>query len=113
MLYAFSGLIFALARLSTLTSKEWYMSSYNRTQNRIFIIELCIIFVISLGLINFVSAETLNDITLEALRQNPEIQAAEQRWHLYEQRIEPAASLDDPRLSFGLKKCGKLAKINF
>ena len=82
--------------------KDWYMPSYNRTQNRLFIIVLCIIFVISSALINFVSAETLNDIILEALRQNPEIQAAEQRWHLYDQRIAPAASLDDPRLSVGL-----------
>lgn len=42
---------------------------------------------------------TLVDI---ALRDNPELLAAKARWQVYSNRIAPAASLDDPTLSFSL-----------
>ena len=47
-------------------------------------------------------ADTLDDLVAESLSRNPDVQAAEQRWHVYEHKIAQAASLDDPRLSLAL-----------
>ncbi len=35
----------------------------------------------------------------EALASNPELKAAENRWHMYERKVIPAQSLDDPQFS--------------
>jgi cobalt-zinc-cadmium efflux system outer membrane protein len=42
----------------------------------------------------------LDNLIQKALEENPELKTAEARWHLYERKIVPARSLDDPRLSF-------------
>ncbi len=42
----------------------------------------------------------LKELVQEALNSNPDLKAAEARWHLYERKVIPAGSLDDPRLSF-------------
>ena len=78
------------------------MPQHNITQMRVISLALGIALAIIAAPHNAVGAVTLDDLVSEALRQNPEIQAAEQRWHLYDQKIAPAASLDDPRLSVGL-----------
>lgn len=41
----------------------------------------------------------LNKLVQEALANNPDLQAAEARWHLYERKVVPARSLADPQLS--------------
>ncbi|ABA88959.2 metal ion efflux pump, RND family, outer membrane protein [Syntrophotalea carbinolica DSM 2380] len=44
----------------------------------------------------------LSDLIAEALANNPELQSAKARWEMYEHRVIPSRSLDDPRLSFAL-----------
>jgi outer membrane protein TolC len=48
------------------------------------------------------TAQTLDTLIAAALSENPDIKAAEARWHLYENKIIPAGSLSDPSLSFAL-----------
>lgn len=42
----------------------------------------------------------LEALVAEALAKNPDLKAAEARWRMYERKIVPAGSLDDPQLSF-------------
>ncbi|MEJ2699724.1 MAG: TolC family protein, partial [Desulfuromonadales bacterium] len=42
----------------------------------------------------------LEELVQEALKDNPDLKAAEARWNMYERKVLPAKSLDDPRLSF-------------
>lgn len=44
----------------------------------------------------------LDTLVASALTENPDIKAAEARWHLYENKVIPAGSLSDPYLSFAL-----------
>ncbi len=44
--------------------------------------------------------QTLQSMIDTALRDNPDLQAAKAKWQIYANRITPAASLDDPALSF-------------
>jgi outer membrane protein TolC len=43
-------------------------------------------------------SSSLSDLVAEALTQNPDLQAAKSRWQMYERKVLPARSLDDPRL---------------
>ena len=47
-------------------------------------------------------APPLQDLVAAALRDNPELQAAEARWQMYRHKVVSAGSLDDPQLSFAL-----------
>jgi outer membrane protein, heavy metal efflux system len=40
----------------------------------------------------------LADLVKQALTNNPDLQAARERWQMFEQKVLPARSLDDPRL---------------
>lgn len=42
----------------------------------------------------------LDELVAVALADNPELKAAQARWHFYEHKVVPAASLADPALSF-------------
>lgn len=44
--------------------------------------------------------DLLEELVSEALENNSDLRAAEARWHLFERKIIPAQSLDDPMLSF-------------
>ncbi|ORJ60501.1 TolC family protein [Geothermobacter hydrogeniphilus] len=46
------------------------------------------------------AADSLDGLVAEALKNNPDLKAAESRWHMFERKIIPARSLDDPMLSF-------------
>jgi outer membrane protein TolC len=46
------------------------------------------------------SSSTLERLVGEALRNNPDLKAARERWQMYTQKVLPAQSLDDPRLAF-------------
>jgi cobalt-zinc-cadmium efflux system outer membrane protein len=78
------------------------MRPHTRTRKRIYSIALGFVLSISAGVHNFAGAGTLDDLISEALAQNPDIRAAEQRWHLYQQKIPSASSFDDPRLTLAL-----------
>lgn len=45
-------------------------------------------------------ASLLAKLVEEALADNPDLQAAEARWQMFERKVTPARSLDDPRLGF-------------
>lgn len=47
-------------------------------------------------------ADPLEYLTSLALEENPDLRAAKARWNLYERRIVPARSLDDPQLSLAV-----------
>jgi len=70
-----------------------------RTKCLLFI-ALCLPLFIPGGRVN--AAETqgrsLSNLVAEALAKNPELQAARSRWEMYERKVLPARSLDDPRL---------------
>jgi len=42
----------------------------------------------------------LSHLIDEALKNNPNLQAAEARWQMFERKVVPARTLDDPRLAF-------------
>ncbi len=44
----------------------------------------------------------MNQLAIMALAANPDLKAAETRWHMFEKKIVPASALDDPRLSLSL-----------
>lgn len=46
--------------------------------------------------------DPLDNFIREALLHNPELNASEAQWHLYQRKIIPSGSLDDPRLSLAL-----------
>ncbi len=46
------------------------------------------------------ASASLASLVAEALANNPDLKAAESRWHLYDNKVTPASSLDDPQLSF-------------
>lgn len=48
------------------------------------------------------SSPVLEELIVTALADNPELKGAEARLHLYENKIIPAGSLNDPSLSFSL-----------
>ena len=41
----------------------------------------------------------LDKLVAQALKANPDLKAAEARWHMYERKVIPAKTLDDPMLS--------------
>ncbi|ALC16622.1 outer membrane protein TolC [Desulfuromonas soudanensis] len=43
---------------------------------------------------------TLDALVEAAIEKNPELQAAEMRWQMFERKVTPAQTLDDPRLGF-------------
>ena len=45
-------------------------------------------------------APPLQDLVSEALKANPDLQAAGARWHMNQRKVIPAETLDDPQLSF-------------
>ena len=49
---------------------------------------------------NTESAAVLDDLIATALENNPDLKAAQLRFHVYENKIIPAGSLNDPSLSF-------------
>jgi outer membrane protein, heavy metal efflux system len=49
-----------------------------------------------------IQGNLLKNLIVEALANNPDLQAAEQRRHMNERRIVPAGALDDPMLTLGL-----------
>lgn len=69
---------------------------------------LCIaLSLILLGSATKGEAEAAVGMTLEALveaamEKNPELQAARDRWQMFERKITPAGDLDDPRLTLSL-----------
>ncbi len=44
-------------------------------------------------------ANLLDSLIEEALEANPDLKAAEARWHMFERKVIPAQSLDDPQFS--------------
>ena len=40
----------------------------------------------------------LNNLVDQAMANNPDLQAAKERWQMYDQKVLPAGTLDDPRL---------------
>jgi cobalt-zinc-cadmium efflux system outer membrane protein len=46
------------------------------------------------------SASLVQKLVQEALKANPDLKAAQNRWHLNERKVIPAQSLPDPQLSF-------------
>lgn len=48
------------------------------------------------------SSDPLEKIARQALQDNEDLKAAEARWRMFERKIVPAGSLDDPTLSLGL-----------
>lgn len=48
------------------------------------------------------SISPLDRLVREALESNPELQAAEERWQMFEHRVVSAGALPDPSLSFAL-----------
>ncbi len=46
--------------------------------------------------------QPLYDLVARALTDNPELQAAEARWRMFERKVIPARSLEDPQLSLAL-----------
>jgi len=69
--------------------------------NRIFFIILTVI-TSSATAWAFTQTDLPGQLIQTALLQNPGLQAAEAQWHIYEKKIRPAASLDDPLLAFAL-----------
>jgi len=61
---------------------------------------LSIVLLVLLAPLPALAADDLDRLIGEALKNNPDLQAAEARWHLFERKIIPARSLDDPMLSF-------------
>ncbi len=55
----------------------------------------------SLLLSGAVNAEPLDDLLVQALRQNPELEAARLKWEAMQERPRIAGSLPDPMLSYG------------
>lgn len=45
------------------------------------------------------AAPTLEGLVSEALANNPDLKAARERWQMFEHKVLPAQSLDDPRLA--------------
>jgi len=50
--------------------------------------------------LNNSSTAQLDSLVAEALTNNPDLQAAESRWQMFERKVAPAGTLDDPRLGF-------------
>jgi len=50
--------------------------------------------------LNSPSTASLNALVAEALTNNPDLQAAETRWQMFERKVVSAETLDDPRLGF-------------
>jgi outer membrane protein TolC len=46
--------------------------------------------------------EQLDGLVQEALQNNPDLQAARERWEMYGHKVAPAMALDDPTLGFAL-----------
>lgn len=45
---------------------------------------------------------SLADLVAEAMQNNPDLQAAQARWQMFEKKVTPAESLDDPQLGLAL-----------
>jgi len=65
--------------------------------------QICLILVLSL-LVSFpaLATEKLDDLVAEALANNPDLQAAKERWQMVGHKEIPAGTLPDPQLSLAL-----------
>ena len=73
-----------------------------RTHAACLTLALSLVVALPLPALAAANADALPALVEEAMNHNPDLQAAQARWEMFEQKVTPAQSLDDPRLGLAL-----------